>query len=215
MLFSWAELSRAQQEARSSPVEPFATPTIAGGLFSMDRDYFFKLGTYDLGMEVWGGENLEFSFRVWMCGGELEIVPCSRVGHVFRDWSPYKFPGGSENTITRNLRRVSDVWMDEYKEFYFKAVPKSLNVDPGDISARLKLRSDLKCKSFKWYLDNVYPDKFVPSPTNYRMHGALRFPRHFIPTKPIFGAYTFPLFLLGGPWDGLPEMMSLACASTF
>ena len=37
---------------------------MAGGLFSMDRQYFVHLGTYDKGMEIWGGENLEMSFRV-------------------------------------------------------------------------------------------------------------------------------------------------------
>jgi len=40
---------------------------MAGGLFSMDRDYFYELGSYDTGMEVWGAENIEMSLRVSGC----------------------------------------------------------------------------------------------------------------------------------------------------
>ena len=42
----------------------FRSPTIAGGLFSIDKSFFYEIGLYDPGLEIWGAENMELSFKV-------------------------------------------------------------------------------------------------------------------------------------------------------
>lgn len=37
---------------------------MAGGLFAIDREYFYEIGAYDRGLTFWGGENMEISFKV-------------------------------------------------------------------------------------------------------------------------------------------------------
>lgn len=55
---------REMDRRKGDRTAPLRTPTMAGGLFSIDKDYFYELGAYDEGMDIWGGENLEMSFRV-------------------------------------------------------------------------------------------------------------------------------------------------------
>nr|XP_048718345.1 polypeptide N-acetylgalactosaminyltransferase 10 isoform X3 [Caretta caretta] len=142
--------------------DPFESPVMAGGLFAVDRKWFWELGGYDAGLEIWGGEQYEISFKVWMCGGRMEDIPCSRVGHIYRKYVPYKVPTGV--SLARNLKRVAEVWMDEYAEYIYQRRPEYRHLSAGDVNAQKELRNNLNCKNFKWFMSEVAWDlpKFYP-----------------------------------------------------
>ncbi|CAG5121704.1 unnamed protein product, partial [Candidula unifasciata] len=132
------------------------SPTMPGGLYAISRDFFRQLGKYDPGMDIWGAENLEISFKVWMCGGSILLVPCSHVGHVFRGMNPALRDSGRGMTL-KNAVRVSEVWMDQYKHFFYEKIVYNIP-DYGNVSSRVQLRDSLQCHDFGWYVENVYPE---------------------------------------------------------
>lgn len=158
--FNWHAIPEREKKRLLHSTDPIRSPTMAGGLFAIHKDFFQELGTYDSGFDIWGGENLELSFKTWMCGGTLEIIPCSHVGHIFRSRSPYKWRQGV-NVLKRNSIRLAEVWMDEYKKYYYQRIGNELG-DYGDVSDRKELRNKLQCHSFDWYIKNIYPELFVP-----------------------------------------------------
>ncbi|CAG9767599.1 unnamed protein product [Ceutorhynchus assimilis] len=166
--FKWENLPKGTLDKPEDFIKPIKSPTMAGGLFAIDRKYFIDIGEYDAGMNIWGGENLEISFRIWMCGGSLELIPCSRVGHIFRHRRPYGSPDG-QDTMLYNSLRVANVWMDDYKDYYLNQNKQAKNMDFGDVSARIQLRKELKCFDFDWYLKNVYPELTLPNDNEDRL----------------------------------------------
>jgi GT2 family glycosyltransferase len=85
LVFHWVFTDKQPpKNKRTTAIDPVESPTMAGGLFSIRKSFFEKLGGYDEKMKGWGGENIEMSIRMWSCGYKIELIPCSIVGHIFR-----------------------------------------------------------------------------------------------------------------------------------
>ena len=63
--FAWSEipLGGVYQNGRKREIDPIPTPTVPLGVFAVHQSFFWRIGTFDLGMEIWGAENIEISFR--------------------------------------------------------------------------------------------------------------------------------------------------------
>lgn len=57
--------------------------------------------------------------QVWMCGGSMEVLPCSRVAHIARTKKPYH--SNIAVHTRRNAIRVAEVWMDHHKSSVYIA----------------------------------------------------------------------------------------------
>ena len=152
----------------------------------MRRDWFFESGGYDLGLEVWGVENVEMALRVWTCGGSLLTLPCSRVGHVFRATQPFSWPNGSGAlTVRRNAWRVAAVWMDEVADAVGLGIDakvmRALHGAPG-LEERRALRRRLSCRSFQWYLEEIFPDH-PPLPVDFQWQSDFHKPASNLSTQ--------------------------------
>jgi polypeptide N-acetylgalactosaminyltransferase len=81
---TWISVPDYVRKKQNHPSEPFYSVTMLGAMFSIHKDYFKELGMYDPLYNIYGAEDVELSFKVWLCGGVLEQVPCSHAAHMFR-----------------------------------------------------------------------------------------------------------------------------------
>merc|ERR1711957_1101213 len=137
-----------------APHEAYMTPGTSGGIFAMTRDWFRHLRLFDVGMLEWGGDHFELTMKVWRCGGRIEIVPCARIGHLFRDEAhrPYDV---QVNQVVANYKRLAHIWLPEYMEHFYRMKPEARRMPLESMSQVNQEHKELKCKDMDWYLDNV------------------------------------------------------------
>ena len=104
-IYKWLSL---RPQDRAKPDEPHPLPIMLGCAFAINRQYYWDLGAYDEELMIWNGENYELSFKLWLCGGSLLEVPCSRVAHTFRKHNEYRKKAGVD-FVGRNFKRIAEV----------------------------------------------------------------------------------------------------------
>lgn len=52
--------------------------------------------------------------------------------------------------------------MDDYKKYFYQSRANTKIPEFGNVSKRVALRKQLECKPFKWYLDTLLPNMFIP-----------------------------------------------------
>lgn len=64
-------------------------------------------------MSIQGGEHIEMSLRTWRCGGRILVVPCSRMGHVFRAKNPYVVHVPEARRGKTEREDLGKTWVDQ------------------------------------------------------------------------------------------------------
>lgn len=116
--FNYIQLPLLKEEAVAMPA-PHKNPIMNGGLFAIGREWFSELGGYDKGLKIWGAEQFELSLKLWLCGGQILEVPCSRVGHLFRDGNfQIRYTNKDKNSEKKLISRVSSIYFQYHNKYY-------------------------------------------------------------------------------------------------
>jgi polypeptide N-acetylgalactosaminyltransferase len=142
-----------------SASDNYPTPIIWGSTYAISVKHFWELKP-DSGLITHGADFLEMSFKINLCGGRLVEVPCSRIAHLYRRF-PYEKHDHDGDFKAANNKRVAEIWLDDYKAALYSRHPeryKRIEIDEEDIQEQRELKKELRCKPFKYFVENVAPD---------------------------------------------------------
>lgn len=172
----WVPYSKTFRKIRNGSVLPIEYGIVPGMMMAMQKSYFLSLGGFDPGMQVWGSEHIEISVKVWLCGGRVEMVPCSKIAHLYRN-TPWQKFHPNNRYFRKNQVRFALVWMDGFLKELALELKKGdeVNIDEvGDVSERLKIKTENHCLPYQHYIDKIREISDVYIPTYVRLKGTIR-----------------------------------------
>ncbi|XP_058513161.1 polypeptide N-acetylgalactosaminyltransferase 15 isoform X3 [Ochotona princeps] len=163
--FHWEPLPEHEKKALQSPISPIRSPVVPREVVAVDRRYFQNTGVYETVTSPRGGENLELSFKAWLCGGSVEILPCSRVGHVYQDWEAHSLV--DQEAMLRSKVCLAETWLGSFKDTFYRHSPEAFSLSQAEkplCPEHLQLQRRLGCRTFHWFLANIYPELYPLGP---------------------------------------------------
>lgn len=132
------------------------TPCFSGHCFAYSKKWWVELGGFDRQMNKWGGENIEFSLKSWLCGGSVELVRDSSTAHWFKSGFNYSMDMA---TLQVNKARIAEVWFDDRKKLFYEAINKKPgDIKFGDVSDCQNIRRNMQIRPFEWFLSKFQPE---------------------------------------------------------
>lgn len=174
--FSWdmtITRKKIQKRKKSSYATPEFIPVIADGIFAMDRNLFDLSGGLTSRLSSRDLVHLEFSFKSWMGGASIQLIPCSRVGLV-------RLPYAKNLVETEGSKDekalVARWWLGDFKQFAFErlelkdAASAKLDHTISNFNTlhHQKTGGHVDFYDFRWFLQRLEPNKLV----EFRVQGS-------------------------------------------
>ena len=143
---------------------PIKTPLFLWPIFATWVQFYKDIGGYDTNLKATyprTGEDNEFGIRTWLCGGEIFVVPCSKITQSFE-------PMSQNHTVIKSESDYNTILLSKYYKVdknpmfnlwnYKKRDHISISTSNDAEKLLPQMKTCPEIKPFSWYVENLVPE---------------------------------------------------------